>query len=140
MVPLHTTCDIINHELNCVFVLSQVYTALVGLRYYVTDVYVKTMFHHEEDSVTVAVIASVATEDLMVKILKLSITKILSDSMDNSSNSQNIINTFSDLEVTGYLPSCMLLYINNVHAFVCVFFNLSLQTIVSVMLGLSQTL
>ena len=73
-----------------------------------TGINVKTMFHHEEDSVTVAVIATVDTEDVVVNILKLSIKKILED---NSTELPNVIDTFNDLEVTGYLPSCMLLHI-----------------------------
>ena len=111
LLPLHTTCDIINHEMNCTFVFCQVYTVLVASRYHVTDIQVKTMFHREEDLVTVAVITSVDTDDLAVNELKLSIKKILNDNEGNSTGALNIIDTFNDLEVTGYLPSCMLLYI-----------------------------
>ena len=98
-----------------------------------TGINVKTMFHHEEDSVTVAVIATVDTEDVVVNILKLSIEKILKD---NSTELPNVIDTFNDLEVTGYFPSCMLLHIV-IMFFICI--NLSLQCSVIVILELSQT-
>ena len=78
-----------------------------------TDIHVKTIFHHEGDSVTVAVVATVYTDDVAVNELKLSIAKILKD---NSSESPNVIDTFNDLDVTGYLPSCMLMLSIHMHA------------------------
>lgn len=89
---------------------------LVASRYHVTDMYVKTLFHREEGSVTVSVVATVDAKDVAVVKLNFSIAKILND---NSSESPNVIDTFNDLEVTGYLPSCMLMLSIHMHVCTC---------------------
>ena len=78
-----------------------------------TDIYVKTIFHRGEDSLTVAVVATVHTDDVAVNILRLSMAKILKD---NSSELPNVIDTVNNLEVTGYLPSCTLMLPIHMHA------------------------
>ena len=107
---LYNTFDIVNHELQLCF--YQVYSVLAASRYRVKDMHIETLFHREEESVTVAVIATVDRDDIAVNDLKLSIIKWLravrDDPQDNTTNS---IDTISDVEVTGYLPSCMLIIV-----------------------------
>ena len=89
------------------------YSVLVASRYQVTDIRIETLFHREEETITVAVIGTVYRDDIAVNDLKLSIIKWLKadrDSpKDNTTESLNPIDTISDVEVTGYLPSRMLI-------------------------------
>ena len=96
---------------------SQVYAALVALKYNVTNINVKTLFHPGEDLVEVTVITTVTVvqDPAAVIMLKLTIRKI----NGGSNSTQPLI--IDNLTVTGYLPSGMLLCVNTVLLYVIVY-------------------
>ena len=129
LIPLHTAWDVIDYEyVLCVFIF-QVYTTLINSRYLVTDISVKPLFHNDEDLVTVAIIATVDREPTVNLLKSLLIRKL------NNSKSLDVVHTVDDIEVTGYSPSCMLLYYVNAYFILL----LLLQCIVIVLVELNQT-
>ena len=83
----------------CMFIFHQVYSTLILSEYHVTDISFKSLTYHDEDLLTVAIIAAVDGEP-MTDSLKSSLTKRL------KLQSLNVVDTLNDVEVTGYLPSC----------------------------------
>ena len=94
-----------------------------------TDISVKPLFHNDEDLVTVAIIATVDREPTVNLLKSLLIRKL------NNSKSLDVVHTVDDIEVTGYSPSCMLLYYVNAYFILL----LLLQCIVIVLVELNQT-
>ena len=98
-----TTCDVNDHELCHIRVYFSSGCSTLNLSmYHVTDISVKSLTYHDDDLLTVAVIAAVDREP-MVGSLKSSLTARL------KRLSLDVVNALEDVEVTGYLPSRKLL-------------------------------
>ena len=99
-----------------------------------TSIYANPLFHHDVNSVTVAIIAAIPATNTnylsftllrssLMKLIKTKLNTDVNDDDDDDDDYSKILNatyTVTDIEVTGYYPSCMFHYIPSLYSYICI--------------------